>query len=73
MLRGCVYIFEMSKSKYDYILKNVVFNEPKKEKEIFTAEQLETLEKAAENGDKIARLIVILCYTGWRIGEFLSL
>lgn len=47
--------------------------EEKKEKEIFTAEQLETLENAAENGDKIARLIVILIYTGWRIGEFLAL
>lgn len=28
-------MFNMSKSKYDYILKNVIFNVPKKEKEIF--------------------------------------
>ena len=34
---------------------------------------METLEIAAENGNKVARLIVILCYTGWRISEFLSL
>ena len=28
-------MFDMTKSKYDYIIKNVIFNEPKKEKEIF--------------------------------------
>ena len=27
--------FEMNLNKYNYILKNVIFNEPKKEKEIF--------------------------------------
>lgn len=64
--------------KFDIIEKNYAEfielpAEEKKEKEIFTADQLKTLENAAENGDRIARLIVILIYTGWRIGEFLSL
>lgn len=71
-------LLETYARKFDVIEKNYADfielpAEVKKEKEIFTAKQLETLEKAAENGDKIARLIVILCYTGWRIGEFLSL
>ena len=35
-MNGVSNIFNMSKSKYDYILKNVIFNVPKKEKEIFT-------------------------------------
>ncbi len=46
---------------------------PREEKEIFSESQIETLEAAAENGDKVARLIVILNYTGWRISEFLNL
>ena len=28
-------MFNMSKNKYDYIVKNVIFNVPKREKEIF--------------------------------------
>lgn len=44
-------MFEMSKYKYDYILKNVIFNEPKKEKEIFKL--LVKGYNAIEIGDKI--------------------
>ena len=44
-------MFNMSKSKYDYILKNVIFNEPKKEKEIFKL--LVKGYNAIEIGDKI--------------------
>jgi DNA-binding NarL/FixJ family response regulator len=44
-------MFEMSKSKYDYILKNVIFNIPKKEKEIFKL--LVQGYNAVEIGDKI--------------------
>ena len=44
-------MFEMSKSKYDYILKNVIFNEPKKEKEIFKL--LVKGYNAVEIGDKV--------------------
>jgi len=44
-------MFEMNKSKYDYILKNVIFNEPKKEKEIFKL--LVKGYNAIEIGDKV--------------------
>lgn len=44
-------MFEMSKSKYDYIVKNVIFNEPKKEKEIFKL--LVKGYNAVEIGDKV--------------------
>lgn len=44
-------MFEMSKSKYDYIIKNVIFNIPKKEKEIFKL--LVEGYNATEIGDKI--------------------
>ena len=44
-------MFEMTKSKYDYIIKNVIFNEPKKEKEIFKL--LVKGYNAIEIGDKI--------------------
>lgn len=43
------------------------------EKEAFTEEQVEALEKAAQDGFMAARLIVILIYTGWRISELLAL
>lgn len=62
----------------DYATKNYAeFVElPKaeqKEKTPFSDEQLQTLEKAAAEGILYADLILILCYTGWRINEFLSL
>ena len=44
-------MFEMSKTKYDYIVKNVIFNEPKKEKEIFKL--LVKGYNATEIGDKV--------------------
>ena len=44
-------MFEMSKSKYDYIVMNVIFNEPKKEKEIFKL--LVKGYNAVEIGDKV--------------------
>ena len=44
-------MFEMSKTKYDYILKTVIFNEPKKEKEIFKL--LVKGYNAIEIGDKV--------------------
>ena len=44
-------MFEMSKSKYNYILQNVIFNVPKKEKEIFKL--LVQGYNAIEIGDKL--------------------
>ena len=44
-------MFNMSKTKYNYIVKNVIFNEPKKEKEIFKL--LVKGYNAVEIGDKV--------------------
>lgn len=44
-----------------------------KEKEYFNDIELKKLEKAADNGDECAQAIIIMCYTGWRLNEFLSL
>ena len=44
-----------------------------KEKTPFSDLDLKKIEKAAEDGILYADLILILCYTGWRINEFLSL
>ena len=43
--------FNMNKNKYNFILKNVIFNEPKKEKEIF--KMLVKGYNAIEIGDKV--------------------
>ena len=43
--------FNMNTNRYKYILKNVIFNEPKKEKEIF--KMLVKGYNAIEIGDKI--------------------
>lgn len=64
--------------QYDIIDKNyaeyvVLPPAPDEEKEIFTEDQIKAIEKAAEEGDYTAKLVVILNYTGWRIGEFLDL
>ena len=44
-------MFDMPKTKYNYILKNVIFNIPKKEKEIFKL--LVQGYNAVEIGDKV--------------------
>ena len=75
LLAGQLEKYAMS---YDIISKNYaeyVELPPakKEEREIFSAEQLATLEEAAEADFMYSRLIIILIYTGWRIGEFLGL
>ena len=62
----------------DIVLKNYAsfVTLPKaetKEKVPFSDLDLQKLETAAENGFMYADLILIMCYTGWRINEFLSL
>ena len=42
-------------------------------KEAFTDLEVKKIEKGAANGIPYADLILILCYTGWRITEFLEL
>ena len=43
------------------------------EKPIFSDLQLRTLKEAAQNGVGIADLILVMCYTGWRIQEYCDL
>lgn len=68
----------------DYAVQNDILNKnyatfivlPKaeqKEKIPFSELDLKKIEQAAEEGILYADLIFILCYTGWRINEFLSL
>ena len=62
----------------DIVTKNyasfiVLPRSEQKEKTPFTDIQLNKLEQAAKDGFMYADLIVIMCYTGWRINEFLSL
>lgn len=71
-------LLEKYAMQYDIIEKNyaefiVLPEKVEKEREIFSSEQIETIEKAAEAGNETAKLIVILNYTGWRISEFLNL
>ena len=43
------------------------------EKTIFTDFDLQKINKEAEEGNVMARHIMIMCYTGWRIQEYLNL
>lgn len=43
------------------------------EKPIFSDLQLHTIKQAAKNGVGIADLILVMCYTGWRIQEYCDL
>lgn len=44
-----------------------------KEKAIFTDLDLQKIAEAAENGVGVADLVLLMCYTGWRIREFCEL
>lgn len=49
---------------------------PKKEKpkkDAFTSEELKTIRSAADQGDEDAERILVMCYTGFRVSEFLGL
>jgi len=43
------------------------------EKPIFSDLQIKTIKTASENGVGVADLILVMCYTGWRIQEFCNL
>lgn len=71
-------LLEKYAMQYDIIDKNyaefiTITKVETEEREIFTSEQIEIIEKAAKGGNFVAKLIVILNYTGWRISEFLNL
>lgn len=64
--------------KMDLITKNyaefiVLPKADQKEKSIFTDFDLKKLTAEAEKGNTMARHILIMCYTGWRIQEYLNL
>lgn len=64
--------------QYDIIEKNYAkfIEMPLKEdeeKEVFTEKQIKTFEKLAKEGNLTAKIITILNYSGWRIGELLDL
>ena len=74
----------LSTSLEDYAIQNDIINKnyasfvklPKREdveKSIFTDTEMQKLTEAAKNRVGIADLILILCYTGWRIQEFCNL
>ena len=74
----------LSTSLEDYSIQNDIINKnyasfvklPKREdteKTVFTDTELQKIETAAQNGAGIADLILILCYTGWRVQEFCNL
>ena len=50
-----------------------VVAEQKEERKIITAIQRKKLEQAATAGDEFAGTVLILCYTGFRLNEFLGL
>lgn len=69
---------------YQYAMQNDIVNknyaefivlpkEIKKVKPCFTSDEVKRIKTAAANGVKNSDLILIMCYTGHRIGEFLSL
>ena len=47
--------------------------EEQTEKSIFTDFNLKKITESAKNGSDIAKHILIMCYTGWRIQEYLNL
>ena len=71
-------LLEAYAMQYDIIDKNYAEfvelpPEEKKEKEIFTEDQVKAIRKAAEQDFMWARVIYILICTGWRISELLEL
>ena len=64
--------------QYDVIQKNYAefIRLPERvqmEKERFSDDDLKKLSAAAEEGDRAAQIVMILCYSGWRINELLRM
>lgn len=77
-------IKSLASQLFKYAMQNDIVNKnyadfitlPKaevEEKEPFSTIELVKIEKAAADGIPFADCILILCYMGWRIGEFLTL
>ena len=64
--------------QYDVIQKNYAEfirlpDRTIKEKERFSDDDLKKLFGTAESGDRAAQIVMILCYSGWRINELLGM
>lgn len=77
-------IKSLASQLFKYAMQNDIVNKnyadfivlPKsevEEKEPFSTIELTKIEKAADKGIPFADCILIMCYMGWRIGEFLAL
>lgn len=67
------YAVQMDLKDKNYAKFVVVRQQEDEEKEIFSDIDLKKIEEAATNGVGVADLILIMCYTGWRIQEFCNL
>lgn len=75
VLLGLVYAYAMQNDvvNKDYSKFIVISIDKSVEKQAFTEIEVKKIEKAAEDGVQYADLILIMCYTGYRISEFLGL
>ncbi len=69
----CDYAVQSDITSKNYASFIVLPKAEQKEKVPFSDLDLKKLEDAAKDGFMYADLILIMCYTGWRINEFLSL
>lgn len=69
----CDYAVQSDTVNKNYASFVVLPKEEKTEKVPFNDIELHAIEKAAQEGFTYADLILIMCYTGWRVSEFLSL
>ena len=69
----CSYAVQNDIVQKNYASFVVLPKAEQKEKVPFSDLELKKIEEAAKEGFMYADLILIMCYTGWRINEFLSL
>lgn len=69
----CDYAVQMDIVPKNYASFTMLPKMEEKEKIPFSDIDLKKLEEAAQRGFMYADLILIMCYTGWRINEFLAL
>lgn len=75
VLLGLVYAYAMQNDiiNKDYSKFVVISTEKSPEKQAFSDLEVKKIEDAAKAGVEYADLILIMCYTGYRISEFLGL
>ena len=75
VLLGLVYTYAMQNDvvNKDYSKFVVISARKAAEKQAFSDVEVRKIEEAAQNGTPNADLVLIMCYTGYRISEFLGL